>query len=52
MFRVEPPYTLAVGQGVGPAGQAWGLAPLGPCVKYTTVVMIILIFGQLHLVIP
>jgi hypothetical protein len=31
---------------------AWGLAQLRPCVKYTPVVMMILMFGQLHLVIP
>jgi hypothetical protein len=44
-------------QGVGPA--SWPLCPLGlesgplgPRVKYTPVVMMILIFGQLHFVIP
>jgi hypothetical protein len=29
-----------------------GSSPLGPRVKYTPVVMMILIFGQLHFVIP
>jgi hypothetical protein len=45
------------GQGFGPVG--WlvgplglGSRPLGPCVKYTPVVMMILTFGQLHFVIP
>jgi hypothetical protein len=45
------------GQGVGPA--YWplgplglGSGPLGPHVKYTPVVMMILIFVQLHFVIP
>jgi hypothetical protein len=31
---------------------AWGLAPLGPHVKYTSVVMMILTSGQLYFVIP
>jgi hypothetical protein len=35
---------------VGPFGQGFG--PLDPCVKYTPVVMMILIFGQLYSVIP
>jgi hypothetical protein len=40
-----------------PASQSLGLlvlgsGPLGPCVKYTPVVMMILIFDQLHFVIP
>jgi hypothetical protein len=29
-----------------------GFGPLGPCVKYTPVVMMILTFGQLYFVIP
>jgi hypothetical protein len=29
-----------------------GFDPLGPCVKYTPVVMMILIFGQVYFVIP
>jgi hypothetical protein len=29
-----------------------GFDPLGPRVKYTSVVMMILTFGQLHFVIP
>jgi hypothetical protein len=29
-----------------------GLDQLGPCVKYTPVVMMILTFGQLYFVIP
>jgi hypothetical protein len=46
-----------VGEGVGPID--WPLGPLGlgsgllgPHVKYTPVVMMILTFGQLHFVIP
>jgi hypothetical protein len=35
---------------LGPLGL--GSAPLGPCVKYTPMVMMILTFGQLHFVIP
>jgi hypothetical protein len=43
-------------QGVAPVGQplgplSLGSGPLGPRVKYTPVVMMILIFGQLHFVI-
>jgi hypothetical protein len=43
-------------QGVEPAGQPLGplgpgSGPLGPHVKYIPVVMMILIFGQLHFVI-
>jgi hypothetical protein len=37
------------GQAVGPEGRP--LCPLGPCVKYTPVVMMILSFGQLHFII-
>jgi hypothetical protein len=45
------------GQGVGPVGRpldplGLGSGPLGPHVKYTPVVMMILTFGQLHFVIP
>jgi hypothetical protein len=44
--------TLNPGQPASPfAHLAWGLAPLGPCVKYTPVAMMILTFGQLHLLI-
>jgi hypothetical protein len=44
-------------QGVGPAGRpicplGLGSDPLGPRVKYTPVVLMILTFGQLHFVIP
>jgi hypothetical protein len=44
------------GQGVGLTGWplgplSLGSGPLGPCVKYTSVVMMILTFGQLHFVI-
>jgi hypothetical protein len=35
---------------LGPLGL--GSGPLGPRVKYTPVVMMILTFGQLHFVIP
>jgi hypothetical protein len=38
------------GRPLGPLGLGSGL--LGPRVKYTPVVMMILIFGQLHFVIP
>jgi hypothetical protein len=47
--RAEPPETLA-GRPLGPLGL--GSGPLGPRVKYTPVVMMILTFGQLHFVIP
>jgi hypothetical protein len=52
--RIKPGPT---GQGVGPADQplgplGLGSGPLGPHVKYTTVVIMILTFGQLHFVIP
>jgi hypothetical protein len=48
--------TCPTGQGVGPASHplgslGLGFGPLGPCVKYTPVVMMILIFGQLHFLI-
>jgi hypothetical protein len=46
--RAEPPQTLA-SRPLGPIGM--GSGPLGPRVKYTPVVMIILTFGQLHFVI-
>jgi hypothetical protein len=45
----EPPQTL-VGRPLGPL--SLGSGPLGPRVKYTPVVMMILTFGQLHFVIP
>jgi hypothetical protein len=35
---------------LGPLGLGFG--PLGPHVKYTPVVMMILTFGRLHFVIP
>jgi hypothetical protein len=35
---------------LGPFGLGFG--PLDPCVKYTPVVMMILIFGQLYFVVP
>jgi hypothetical protein len=38
------------GRPLGPLGL--GSGPLGPRVKYTLVVMMILTFGQLHFVIP
>jgi hypothetical protein len=43
------------GQGVGPASRhqfplGLGFGPLGPQVKYTLVVVLILTFGQLHFV--
>jgi hypothetical protein len=42
-----------LGWSAGPyAHLAWGLAPLGPRVKYTPVVLMILTFCQLHIVIP
>jgi hypothetical protein len=46
-----------VGQGVGLASWPLGLlglgsGPLGPRVKYTAVVMMILTFGKLHFAIP
>jgi hypothetical protein len=47
--RVEPPQTLA-GRPLGPLGL--GSGPLGPRVKYTLVVIMILTFGQLHFIIP
>jgi hypothetical protein len=47
--RAEPPQTLA-GRPLGPLSPMSG--PLGQCVKYTPVVMMILTFGQLHFVIP
>jgi hypothetical protein len=45
------------GHGVGPTGRPLGSLglgsdPLGPRVKYTPVVMLILIFGQIHFIIP
>jgi hypothetical protein len=46
--RAEMPQTLA-GRPLCPLSQSTG--PLGPRVKYTPVVMIILTFGQLHFVI-
>jgi hypothetical protein len=39
-----------VGRPMGPLGM--GSGPLGPRVKYTSVVMVILTFGELHFVIP
>jgi hypothetical protein len=45
----EPPQTLAA-RLLSPLGL--GSGPLGPRVKYTPVVMMILTFGQLHFVIP
>jgi hypothetical protein len=53
---VELPQTLAgrprsrAGKPLGPLGL--GSGPLGPRVKYTLVMMMILIFGQLHFFIP
>jgi hypothetical protein len=47
--RAEAPQTL-VDRPLGPLGL--GSGPLGPGVKYTHVVMMILIFDQLHFVIP
>jgi hypothetical protein len=52
--RLKPRPTC---QGFGPAGRplgplGMGSSPLGPHVKYTPVVMMILTFGQLHFVIP
>jgi hypothetical protein len=47
--RDEPPQTLA-DQPLGPL--SLGSGPLGPRVKYTPMVMMILTFGQLHFVIP
>jgi hypothetical protein len=49
--------TWPAGQGVWLAGRPFGpfglgFGPLGPCVKYTPVVMMILIFGQFYFVIP
>jgi hypothetical protein len=38
------------GRPLGPLGLGFG--PLGPRVKYTPVVIMILTFGQLHFVIP
>jgi hypothetical protein len=38
------------GWSLGPLGL--GSGPLGPCVKHTPVVMMVLTFGQLHFVIP
>jgi hypothetical protein len=35
---------------MGPFGL--GFDPLGPCVKYTPVVLVTLTFGQLYFVIP
>jgi hypothetical protein len=40
----------SAGRPLGPLGL--GSGPLGPRVKYTPVVMMILTFGQLHFVIP
>jgi hypothetical protein len=47
--QAEPPQTLTV-RPLGPLGLGFG--PLGPRVKYTPMVMMILTFGQLHFVIP
>jgi hypothetical protein len=48
--QAEPPQTLA---GQLPLGQlGLGSGPLGLRVKYTSVVMMVLTFGQLHFVIP
>jgi hypothetical protein len=47
--HVELPQTLA-GRPPGPLGLR--SSPLGPHVKYTPVVMMILTFGQLHFVVP
>jgi hypothetical protein len=47
MSWAEPSQTLD-SQPLGPLGL--GFCPLGPRVKYTTVVMLILTFGQLHFV--
>jgi hypothetical protein len=49
--------TWPVSQGVWPAGRclcpfSLGFGPLGPTVKYTPVVMMILTFDQLYFVIP
>jgi hypothetical protein len=48
--RAELPQTLADQPAPGPTQP--GFDPLGPHVKYTPVVIMILIFGQLHFVIP
>jgi hypothetical protein len=48
--QAEPPPTLAAGRSLGSLGL--GSSPLGPCVKYTPMVMSILTFDQLHFVIP
>jgi hypothetical protein len=47
--QAKPPQTLA-GQPLGPLGL--GSGPLGPHVKYTPVVTMILTFDQLHFIIP
>jgi hypothetical protein len=47
--RAKPPQTLT-GWPLGPL--SLGSGPLGPRVKYTLVVMMILTFSQLHFVIP
>jgi hypothetical protein len=47
--RAEPPQTLA-GRPLGSLGL--GSDPLSPFVKYNPVMMMILMFGQLHFVIP
>jgi hypothetical protein len=45
--------TKELGRPASPrAHSAWGLGSLGTCVKYTSVIIMILIFGQLHLVNP
>jgi hypothetical protein len=48
--RAEPPQTLADQLPLVPL--SLGSGPLGPCVKYNPMVMMILTFGQLHFVIP
>jgi hypothetical protein len=48
--RAEPPQTLDGSRPLGPL--SLGSGPIGPCVKYTPVVMMILTFGLLHFVIP
>jgi hypothetical protein len=45
----DRPSSWAGGWPLGPLGLGFG--PLGPRVKYTPVVMLILAFGQLHFVI-
>jgi hypothetical protein len=53
----NPHKTWPANQGVWPASRplcpfGLGFGPLGPCVKYTPMVMMILTFGQLYFVIP